>query len=114
MARAAAPASMNSALRRARLWVTALQRNLRDAEPSQILLCAVMGCVIGAIVDLLREGVAWLHVFDFGIPSDHYLSEGIGISRTRLVFVPFLGGFLLGLAARAMRARRVSEIVDPI
>ena len=37
-----------------------------------------MGCLIGAVVDLLREGVAWLHVFDFGIPADHYLSEGVG------------------------------------
>ena len=101
-------------LRGIRLFLTALQRDLRDAEPGQILLCAVMGCLIGLAVDLLREGVAWLHVFDFGIPSDHYLSEGIGISQTRLVFVPFLGGLVLGLVARAMRARRISEIVDPI
>ena len=107
-------AFLQGAGRAVRLFLTALQRDLRDAEPIQILLCALMGCVIGAVVDLLREGVAWLHVFDFGIPADHYLSEGIGISRTRLVFVPLLGGVLLGLAARAMRARRVNEIVDPI
>src|SRR5579871_4185395 len=100
--------------RRLRLSLMSAQRDLRDIELGQILLCAVMGVVVGAAVDLLREGVAWLHVFDFGIPADHYLSEGIGVSRVRLLFVPLIGGLLLGLAARAVRARRFSEIVDPI
>ena len=110
----AEPARFETWLRRARaIWMT-LQRDLRDAEPGQILLCAIMGCVIGAIVDLMREGVAWLHVFDFGIPANRYLSEGVGVSRTRLLFVPLLGGLLLGLAARAVRAKRLNEIVDPI
>ncbi len=58
--------------------------------------------------------MAWLHVYDFGIPADHYLSEGIGVSRIRLLFVPLMGGLLLGLAARAVRTRRFNEIVDPI
>ena len=100
--------------RRIRAILTAIQRDLRDAEPGQIILCAAMGVFIGAVVDLLREGVAWLHVYDFGIPADHYLSEGIGVSRIRLLFVPLIGGLLLGQAARAVRARRFSEIVDPI
>jgi CIC family chloride channel protein len=100
--------------RRARAILMAIQRDLRDAEPGQIILCAAMGGLIGAIVDLLREGVAWLHVYDFGIPANHYLSEGIGVSRTRLLFVPLIGGLALGLAARAVRARRFNEIVDPI
>src|ERR1700753_4292491 len=86
--------------RRARAIFAAIQRDLRDAEPGQIILCAAMGVFIGAVVDLLREGVAWLHVYDFGIPADHYLSEGIGVSRVRLLFVPLIGGLMLGLAAR--------------
>jgi CIC family chloride channel protein len=114
MALIAEPLKLEGWLRRARLLLMASQRGLRDAEPSQILLCAVMGCFTGAVVDLLREGVAWLHVFDFGIPADHYLSEGVGVSQGRLLFVPLLGGLLLGLAARAARARRLNEIVDPI
>jgi CIC family chloride channel protein len=107
-------ASLEFWWRRARAILMAVQRDLRDAEPSQIILCAAMGGLIGVVVDLLREGVAWLHVYDFGIPADHYLSQGIGVSRIRLLFVPLLGGLLLGLAARAVRARRFSEIVDPI
>jgi chloride channel protein, CIC family len=101
-------------LRRARAILVVIQRDLRDAEPGQIILCAALGCVVGAVTDLLREGVAWLHVYDFGISADHYLSEGIGVSRIRLLFVPLIGGLLLGLAARAVWARRFSEIVDPI
>jgi chloride channel protein, CIC family len=100
-------------LRRVRLALMAVQRGLRDVELGQILLCAVMGVVVGAVVDLLREGVAWLHVYDFGIPADHYLSEGIGIKTGRLVTVPLLGGLLLGLAAMTMK-RRFSDIADPI
>src|ERR1700761_234467 len=114
MALIAEPIRVGLWLRRARAIFMALQRDLRDAEPGQILLCAAMGCFTGAVVDLLREGVAWLHVFDFGIPADRYLSEGIGISQIRLLFVPLLGGLLLGLAARAVRAKRLNEIADPI
>lgn len=114
MAFIAEPVSLEKWLRRARAILTAVQRDLRDAELGQILLCAAMGSFIGAVVDLLREGVAWLHVFDFGIPADHYLSEGLGVSRARLLFVPLLGGLVLGLAARAVRAKRLNEIVDPI
>ena len=114
MALTAEPVRLETWLRRARIFFMTLQRDLRDAEMGQILLCALMGCFTGAVVDLLREGVAWLHVFDFGIPADHYLSEGVGVSQVRLLVVPLLGGLLLGLAARAVRARRFNEIVDPI
>ncbi|MGH6828993.1 MAG: chloride channel protein [Rhizomicrobium sp.] len=91
----------------------AVQRDLRDAEPGQIVLCAATGALIGVVVDLLRSAVSWLHVYDFGIPAHRYLSEGIDVSRIRLLLVPMFGGLLLGLAARAMR-RRFSQIVDPI
>ncbi|HEX2759931.1 MAG TPA: hypothetical protein VHM27_05430, partial [Rhizomicrobium sp.] len=56
-------------VRRLRLTWLAVQRALRDIEPWQIAICAVFGGLIGAVVALLREGVAWLHVYDFGIPA---------------------------------------------
>ena len=102
-----------SLLRRLRLGLLGAQRGLRDAEPWQILVCAVFGSLIGAAVDLLREGVAWLHVYDFGIPADHYLSEGIGVRTSRLLIVPLLGGLILGALALLMK-RRSGDIVDPI
>ncbi len=110
----AEPARLENWLRRGRVFFATLQHDLRDAEPGQILLCAVMGVFTGAVVELLRGGVAWLHVLVFGIPSDRTLSEGIGVSSVRLLFVPLLGGLLLGLLARALRAKRFTEIVDPI
>src|ERR1700748_16247 len=100
-------------LRRLRLIIASARRGLRDVELGQIFICAVLGCVVGAATDLLREGVAWLHVYDFGIPANHYLSEGIGIRTSRLLFVPALGGLLLGLMASLVR-RRFSDIADPI
>jgi CIC family chloride channel protein len=74
----------------------------------------MMGCFIGVLVVLLREAVNWLHVVNFGIGARRYLSEGVGISPSRILLVPVLGGLFLGLASRAMRSRRISEIVDPI
>src|ERR1700754_2625788 len=100
-------------MRRLNLTLTAAQRGFRDAELSQILVCALMGVVIGAMVDLLREGVAWLHVYDFGIPADHYLSEGLGVQTSRLLLVPLLGGLLIGALALLMK-KRFGDIVDPI
>ncbi|HEY2835945.1 MAG TPA: chloride channel protein [Rhizomicrobium sp.] len=114
MALTAEPVRLENWIRRARVFFLEFQRDLRDAEIGQIILCALMGCFTGAVVDLLREGVAWLHVFDFGIPADHYLSEGVGVSQVRLLFVPLLGGLLLGVVARATRAKRLNEIIDPI
>src|SRR6202789_3601244 len=102
-----------SLLRRLRLGLLAAQRAIRDAEPWQILICAAFGSLIGAAVDLLREGVAWLHVYDFGIPADHYLSEGIGIRTSRLLIVPLLGGLIIGAPALLMK-RRFGDIADPI
>ena len=67
------------------------------------------------MVDLLREGVAWLHVYRFRHSQPIIISAKASASRTsRLLVVPLLGGLLLGLAALAMRARRFSDIVDPI
>jgi CIC family chloride channel protein len=114
MALTAEPVRLENWIRRARVFFLEFQRDLRDAEIGQIILCALIGCFTGAVVDLLREAVAWLHVFDFGIPADHYLSEGVGVSQVRLLFVPLLGGLLLGVVARATRAKRLNEIIDPI
>jgi len=47
-------AGLQQAMRRARALLMAIQRDLRDAEPSQIILCAAMGGFIGVVVDLLR------------------------------------------------------------
>jgi len=103
--------------RRVRLNLADIQRGLRDVEPGQILLCALLGGVVGLAVALLREGVFRLHAMAFAMAPGSFLSSGIGIPRARLVLVPVLGGLLLGLAAMWRRARLAGEggdIVDPI
>ena len=87
---------------------------MRDGEPAQILACGLIGCAVGAVVDLLRQAVVTLHAVNFALPVDRYLSEGIGIDRLRLLAVPLLGGLFLGILAKWARARRLGEIVDPI
>jgi CIC family chloride channel protein len=108
---------LSALLRRLRLNLTDIRRGLRDIESGQIVLCALLGGAIGLLVALLREGVMLLHSLDFGIAFGTFLSSGIGMSRGRLLFVPLLGGLLLGLAARYRRAHRpadAGELVDPI
>jgi CIC family chloride channel protein len=113
MALSTAPLRSGLLLRRARFSFAALQRGFRDIELMQILVCGLLGAFTGAVVDILRQGVFLLHQADFGISGDHFLSEGVGVSRLRLLVVPLLGGLFLGLCARAVRTR-ISDIVDPI
>jgi CIC family chloride channel protein len=119
MAAEGEPASRTDALfdgaaRRLKFLLAAFQRDIRAAEPWQILACAVLGCVVGVVTALLREGVALLHVLDFRIPHGTYLSTGIGIDPARIWIVPVLGGLALGLVSRTIRRYRATDIADPI
>jgi CIC family chloride channel protein len=100
--------------RLARLWTRALQRDFRSSEPGQIFLCAVAGAVVGVLVAGLRRGIDLLHRISFLLPPGYALSTGIGVSPMRLLFLPLLGGLVLGVAALVVRRYRKSEIVDPI
>lgn len=103
-----------SLIRTAKFALTAVQRDLRASELTQIVLCGLLGVFIGVLVDQLREGVVFLHRIGFSLPMREYLSTGIGVSRTQIMFVPLVGGLLLGLFRRATRRHRSAEIVDPI
>jgi CIC family chloride channel protein len=101
-------------LRQSRLALAAVQRDLRASEPAQIALCAVLGAAVGVAIALMREGVVYLHRESFSLPMRELLSTGIGVSKTRILLVPVLGGLLLGLFRRATRRNRTADIVDPI
>jgi CIC family chloride channel protein len=108
---------LDALLRSLRLRATELRRGLRTAEAIQILLCGVLGSITGAAIAALHGAVMLLHATAFGIAPGAFLSVGIGIMHSRLLFVPLLGGLLLGLAARYRRAHRApdaGELVDPI
>ena len=101
-------------LRRLRMLTTSFQHGFRSSEPGQIVLCAATGAIIGALVAGLRRLIELLHRASFRLPPHAYLSTGIGVDTTRILFVPLLGGLALGIAALVMRRYRASDIVDPI
>src|SRR5258708_4728830 len=91
-----------------------LQGRLRSNEPTQILVCASFGALVGALTAGLHWLIDWIHHVAFNISGDHSLSAGIGIDPDRILIVPALGGLLLGVGALVMRRYRPNDVVDPI
>ena len=87
---------------------------LRSSEFLQIIACALLGSGMGAGVAGLRRLVDWLHRVSFHLPPDATLSAGIGVDVASIVFIPVLGGLVLGASALVMRRFRPGDIVDPI
>jgi CIC family chloride channel protein len=100
--------------RRWRHLLHALQRDLRSSEAAQIVMCALFGGVVGAVVEGVRRAVELLHEVNFLLPPDTLLSVGMGVDRLRILIVPAAGGLVLGLTALLWRRYRAGEIVDPI
>lgn len=94
--------------------VTSAQRELRSREFLQILACAVLGAGIGVAVAALRRLVDWLHRVSFHLPPKAALSAGLDVDPMSILFLPVLGGLVLGISAIVMRRIRPGEIVDPI
>ena len=91
-----------------------LQGRLRSNEPTQILVCAVFGALVGVFTAGLHESVDLAHRVVFRIAGNHTLSTVIGIDVGRVLWVPALGGLILGLGVILMRRVRPTEVVDPI
>jgi len=94
--------------------LAAIRRDLRSSEPFQIFACALWGAFVGAAVAGLRQLVDSLHQLMFHLSAGVRLSTGMGVDQMRLLFVPALGGLILGLLALAARRAGAREIVDPI
>jgi chloride channel protein, CIC family len=91
-----------------------LQGRLRSNEPTQILVCAVFGALIGAFTTGLHRLVDLSHELIFNITGEHALSSGIGVDMQRVLIVPALGGLILGIGVMVMRRVRPTDVVDPI
>jgi CIC family chloride channel protein len=91
-----------------------MQSRLRSNEPTQILVCAAFGVVVGALVGGAHWLVDFLHATAFRLSTDNTLSSGIGVDPNRILVVPLIGGLLLGIAAIVVRRFRSNEIIDPI
>jgi CIC family chloride channel protein len=91
-----------------------MQGRLRSSKLAQILICALWGGIIGAVVAALHMLVDWLHHVAFNIQGDHMLSTGIGVDAARVIYVPALGGLVLGITTMILKRFRPNDIVDPI
>lgn len=91
-----------------------LQGRLRSHEPTQILVCAVFGGLIGALTIGLHELIDLAHHLIFNIQGVHTLSTGIGVDPQRVLVVPAVGGLVLGISVYLMRRYRPTDVVDPI
>src|SRR6478752_2896236 len=91
-----------------------LQGRLRSNEPTQILVCAAFGGLIGATTIGLHRLVDLAHTLIFNISGGHTLSSGLGVDPERVLIVPAVGGLILGLSVMIMRRVRPTDVVDPI
>jgi len=64
--------------RRWRVLFANLQRDIRSSEVTQIIACAVIGAVVGAVTNYLRLLVDLSHKLIFNLPKHVTLSMGSG------------------------------------
>lgn len=102
-----------SALGQARR-ILLLQGRLRSNEPTQILVCAVLGALIGALIAGLHRMVDLVHSLAFHLSGGGTLSTGLGVDPTSILIVPAAGGLALGVGVAVMRRLWPTEVVDPI
>ncbi|MCW5736864.1 MAG: chloride channel protein [Enhydrobacter sp.] len=91
-----------------------LQGRLRSNEPTQILVCAVFGALVGALISGLHYLVDVVHKLAFNLSGEATLSTGLGVDPMRILVVPVAGGLVLGIVVMIMRRLRPAEVVDPI
>jgi CIC family chloride channel protein len=91
-----------------------LRRDIRSNEIFRILACAVLGAVVGASVDGVRQIIEALHRYNFALGPDGLLSASLHLNQTRVLLVPAIGGLILGGLALLGRRYSNREIVDPV
>ena len=91
-----------------------LWRLIREQQPAQIGLCAVLGIAVGAIISLAHELLVSLNQALFALPAQAHLSAAEDINVLRILLVPTIGGLALGAYVLAMKYLRPRDIVDPI
>lgn len=100
--------------RRWRVLFANLQRDIRSSEVAQIVACAAIGAIVGGVTNYLRLFVDLAHKLAFNLPKHVALSMGTATDHWRLIFVPAIGGLVLGIGAWIVRRYRATEIVDPV
>lgn len=91
-----------------------LRAIVRARESALIAIAIVIGAISGLCVVAMSTAVEMLHVWFFAIPSGARLSAQISLDPLYAVFVPTLGGLLLGVAMLVLLRWRPAREIDPI
>jgi CIC family chloride channel protein len=91
-----------------------LRAIVRSRESGLIVLSVLAGAAAGVATALMSYAVDILHSVFFDIPLSQRLSALASIDPVRALFVPSLGGVVLGLATMFLAERRPGREVDPI
>jgi CIC family chloride channel protein len=79
-----------------------------------LLLAAGVGILCGVSVPLLHDATNGLHILLFHLHADQLLSEQYVLTTPGVVFMPILGGVLMGLSIVLARRFRTRPPIDPI
>ena len=78
------------------------------------LLSAVVGVLAGCGVALIDTATSLMHAKLFALPSGQGLSESAAVAPLRAIFVPVLGGAVLGVSLWVLTKFRPKPLVDPV
>jgi chloride channel protein, CIC family len=108
-----APASSTDQTGTERGGAVRAEARLRDSELFLLVLALGTGVAAGAGVVLIDLLLALLRRLAFGLTPDAHLSD-IDLGPARVLFMPVLGGLLVGCASALLRRWRPREVVDAI
>jgi CIC family chloride channel protein len=91
-----------------------LRALVRADETWLAILAAAVGVLSGAGVAAINTVTAMMHTRLFALPPGQGLSESAQISTLRALFVPILGGAVLGIAGWALTRLRPRPLIDPV
>jgi CIC family chloride channel protein len=78
------------------------------------LLSAVVGVLAGCGVALIDTATSLMHTKLFALPVGQGLSESAAVAPLRAIFVPVLGGVVLGVSLWVLTKFRPKPLVDPV
>jgi CIC family chloride channel protein len=91
-----------------------LRRLVRDNQPRQIMICALLGVAVGVLTRFLHFIVQTLHDITFSLPPGMQLSAAPHVGLVHLIAIPACGGLVIGLTAILLRLWRPRDILDPV
>ncbi|MBI1309443.1 MAG: chloride channel protein [Proteobacteria bacterium] len=107
-------ARLHSIFRRLKSLSYALRANVRGSELGVVLLSAAVGVASGLVVSEMHALTSWMHDVMFGVKISTRITNPWGREVASWVFIPMVGGLLVGISAWLAAKVRKKTVVDPI